>query len=81
MKTLRLYVREGCHLCEDMAADLHRLLDNRDILLNVVDVDRAPDKADDYTSRVPVLETAEGECLSEYFLEETRVMNYLQASE
>ena len=77
MKLLRLYVREGCHLCEDMSGHLQRLLENREILLERVDVDRSPGKLDGYGSRVPVLESAEGDCLSEYFLDEEKLMTYL----
>lgn len=77
MRSLRLYVREGCHLCEEMQADLHRLLVNREISLEIVDVDRSPDSLDDYGTRVPVLESAVGGCLSEYFLDEVKLMSYL----
>lgn len=77
MKTLRLYVREGCHLCEEMHAALQQLPRNREFLLEMVDVDRSPDKLDDYGSRIPVLESAEGDCLSEYFLDEVRLLNHL----
>lgn len=52
---LRLYYREGCHLCEEMAALLYRgwpdLLDD----LQWIDVDRTPDLVERYGLRVPVL--------------------------
>ncbi|MEN8177809.1 MAG: glutaredoxin family protein [Pseudomonadota bacterium] len=77
MTALRLYVREGCHLCEEMLKDLQRVLQNREIQLELIDVDRSPGKLDDYGSRVPVLESAQGACLSEYFLDEVKLINYL----
>ena len=52
---LRLYYREGCHLCEELAALLYRgwpqLLDE----LEWVDVDRSAELASCYGLRVPVL--------------------------
>jgi hypothetical protein len=52
---LQLYYREGCHLCEELAAFLYRgwpqLLDR----LEWIDVDRAPALAERYGLRVPVL--------------------------
>ncbi len=73
---LKIYVREGCHLCEDMLNNLQRILQNREIHLELIDVDRSPSKLDDYGSRVPVLESAEGDCLSEYFLDEVKLTSY-----
>ena len=53
---LRLYYREGCHLCEELAALLYRgwpqLLDD----MQWIDVDRSPALVARYGLRVPVLE-------------------------
>lgn len=52
---LVLYYREGCHLCEEMAALLYRgwpaVLEG----LEWVDVDRSAELAHRYGQRVPVL--------------------------
>jgi hypothetical protein len=52
---LRLYYREGCHLCEELAALLYRgwpqLCDD----LEWIDVDRSPELVRRYGLRVPVL--------------------------
>ncbi len=80
MRSLRLYIREGCHLCEDMASELQRLVQHRDFHLELVDVERTPGKLDAYGSRVPVLESQDGECLSEYFLDEDKLMSYLSGA-
>ena len=55
---LVLYVREGCHLCEQFLLDL--ALDFPDLLAAVrtVDVDTDPGLAADYGLRVPVLAAA-----------------------
>jgi hypothetical protein len=55
---LFLYVRDGCHLCEQFLLDL--TLDFPSLLpaLTTVDVDADPSLAAVYGLRVPVLETA-----------------------
>ncbi len=56
MTDLVLYVREGCHLCEDfelgLALDLGGAFDD----VTVVDVDSRADLAARFGLRVPVLE-------------------------
>ena len=67
-----LYVREGCHLCEqfllELSLDLGPAIDE----LPVVDVDRDADLAIRFGLRVPVLE-AEGEVLCEGVYDAPRV--------
>ena len=55
---LVLYVRDGCHLCEQFLLDL--TLDFPTLLptLATVDIDADPSLAAVYGLRVPVLETA-----------------------
>ena len=56
MTGLALFVREGCHLCEEfllgLSLDLGAAFEN----LSVVDVDSSSDLAARYGLRVPVLE-------------------------
>jgi hypothetical protein len=78
MRRLRLYYRLECHLCEDMLLHLERLRKTRQFDLELVDVDSGPGIREAYQQRLPVLEAAEGQCLSEYFLDEAAVLNYLQ---
>ena len=78
MRSLRLFIRDGCHLCEEMVSDLQRLVQDRGFHLELIDVERTPGKLDAYGSRVPVLESPDGECLSEYFLDEDKLMSYLR---
>ena len=53
-----LYVRDGCHLCDEFVVELSRDLGLADGLLEVVDVDGEPALAVRYGLRVPVLEIA-----------------------
>lgn len=52
---LTLYVREGCHLCEDMAEGLAELFGEDAFELERVDVDADPALAARYGLDVPVL--------------------------
>lgn len=54
MKTLRLYSRPGCHLCEELAADLEPLLAGRAVI-EVVDISEDPALERRYGLRIPVL--------------------------
>jgi hypothetical protein len=51
-----LYVREGCHLCEQFRLQLELDLGDRACQVAVVDVDRDPALALDFGLRVPVFE-------------------------
>jgi hypothetical protein len=77
MSPLRLYVREGCHLCEEMLAQLQPILRDREFPLELVDVDRTRDKLHEYGTRIPVLETREGRVLCEAFLDQAKLTRYL----
>ncbi|GMU43808.1 MAG: glutaredoxin family protein [Xanthomonadales bacterium] len=56
--TFTLYLRDGCHLCEQALALLHAegLADG----LELVDIDDDPELGVDYGLRVPVLRFADG---------------------
>ncbi|HWQ27940.1 MAG TPA: glutaredoxin family protein, partial [Dehalococcoidia bacterium] len=41
-RTVTLYTRKGCHLCDDALAMLRRLQDELDFQIRVVDVDSDP---------------------------------------
>jgi len=45
--------------------------------LELIDVDRRDVDLSAYRTRIPVLEAPDGECLSEYFLDEDRLLSYL----
>ena len=78
MRLLRIYLREGCHLCEEMLGRLEQRLSDTDVRLEQVDVDRAAATMEAYGHRVPVLETPSGECLSEFVLDEVNLARFLQ---
>lgn len=55
---LVLYVREGCHLCDQFLLDLTLDFPSLQPVVRTVDVDTDPDLAASYGLRVPVLAAA-----------------------
>jgi len=49
-------MRQGCHLCEDMQAQLHELLEPLSFTLKLVDIDSSPALRERFNELVPVLE-------------------------
>ncbi|MCU7904684.1 MAG: glutaredoxin family protein [Candidatus Thiodiazotropha sp. (ex Epidulcina cf. delphinae)] len=80
MSCLHFYYRRDCHLCEDMLEDLARLRAEWVFDLVEVDIDRRPEIREKYHTRVPVLENAQGRCLSEHFLDQATLLSYLQGA-
>jgi hypothetical protein len=74
---LVLYVREGCHLCEQFLVELSVDLGPAVEELHVVDVDRDAELAVRYGLRVPVLEL-DGVLVCEGFYDGAGVRRALQ---
>ena len=77
VKRLQLYSRPGCHLCEELAERLARLLQGR-ADVRIVNIDDDPVLKKRYGLRIPVL-AAEGRELSAYPLDVEAVEAYLAA--
>jgi len=73
---LVLYVRDGCHLCDQFLVELSVDLGPAVEQLRVLDVDRDTDLAVRFGLRVPVLEF-EGEVLCEAVYDGARVRQAL----
>jgi glutaredoxin len=71
-RTLTLYGRRYCHLCDDMAAAVAPIAAEHGYALEIVDVDAAPELEARYGEMVPVL-AHDGETLCHYFLDPERV--------
>jgi ABC-type uncharacterized transport system ATPase subunit len=74
---LVLFVREGCHLCEQFLMDLSLEIGPAIERLALVDVDRDPELAVRYGLRVPVLALG-SEVLCEGVLDAVRLREALQ---
>lgn len=75
---LILYVRTGCHLCEQMQVQLVPLQQKYGFLLEVIDIETDEALKADYAERVPVLATEEKQILCDFFLDEKSLLIYLQ---
>ena len=69
MGTLILYGKPGCHLCHEAREVVRRVLLNRDIRLEEVDVSLDPVLFARYGERIPVLEL-DGEQLFQFAVDE-----------
>jgi hypothetical protein len=72
-----LYVREGCHLCDQFVVEMSVDLGPAFEQLAVVDVDRDVELASRFGLRVPVLEVG-GEVLCEGFYDGAEVRRVLR---
>lgn len=68
MTTVVVYSRDGCHLCEDLVADLSVMAAEHGFAVEVRDIDDDPELKARYHARVPVVEY-EGEVVCEHFLD------------
>ncbi len=73
---LTFYTRAGCHLCEEMLAELQSWVSAGRFVLSIVDVDSTPQLAGRYGERVPVLE-GDGEEICRYVLDPQILSRYL----
>lgn len=69
---VHFYYREGCHLCEEMAAHLFREWPTIGAQMLWHDVDTRDDWRVEYGLRVPVLVSGD-QVLSEYFIDSERI--------
>lgn len=70
--TATVFVRRGCHLCEDMVAVLREFADELCLVITTIDVDRdptvSPEQLRHYNALVPVL-CVEGHEVCHHFLD------------
>ena len=80
MKSLTLFTRDGCHLCDDALAALERVQQALPFHLEIVDLDREapPEKRSLYDWEVPVVEL-EGRKIMKYTVDEARLERLLKA--
>jgi hypothetical protein len=76
MQALRIYSRQGCHLCELLIEELLPMIRGR-LATEVCDIDSRPDWRERFDVRIPVVEF-EGEVISEYPLDRQAVAKLLE---
>ena len=77
MQTLRIYSRQGCHLCELLIEELLPMVRGR-LATEVCDIDSRPDWRASYDIRIPVVEF-EGTEISEYPLDREAISGLLES--
>jgi hypothetical protein len=78
-RTLVLYVREGCHLCDAMERELEPFVRRFDLRCRREDVDGSIELARRYGHKVPVLVDGDFE-ICHYFLDEEQLLARLGES-
>ena len=79
-----LYYRNGCHLCEQMAAELYPLSDDWNFTLVDIDIDESPTLINYYNADVPVLAKRNGTDVSDdviifkHFFDHDKLLKALQ---
>ena len=68
MKTVTLYTRPGCHLCDDARAALQALRTRHEFEIREVDIETDDALHAAYLERIPVI-CLDGEHVSDYFLD------------
>jgi glutaredoxin len=69
MRTVTLYGRPGCHLCDDARAALTRVQARAPFALDEIDITRDDALHKRYLERIPVI-ALDGEELFDYFVDE-----------
>ena len=69
MKTVTLYGRPGCHLCDEARAVLLRIQRSHPFRLDEIDVEADAAMLKRYLERIPVI-ALEGEELFDFFVDE-----------
>jgi glutaredoxin len=69
MRTVTLYTRPGCHLCDDARATLELLRQRTPFRLEEIDIETDDELHRAYLERIPVVHL-DGEHLFDYFVDE-----------
>ena len=69
MRTVTLYGRRGCHLCDDARAILQRIRATQPFALEEIDIESDDALLRRYVERIPVI-ALDGEELFDFFVDE-----------
>jgi glutaredoxin len=79
VRTVTLYGRPGCHLCDDARTVLERLRAAEPFALAEVDIEQDPRLHVRYLERIPVI-ALDGEELFDFFVDERALLARLRGS-
>ena len=69
MRTVTLYGRAGCHLCDEARATLQRMRADHGFALHEIDIESDDELHARYLERIPVI-ALDGEELFDFFVDE-----------
>jgi glutaredoxin len=69
MRTVTLYTRPGCHLCDDARAALQQLRAQHEFEIHEVNIETDDELHAAYLERIPFI-CLDGEHVSDYFVDE-----------
>lgn len=74
-----VYARSGCHLCDDLLADLRRLLpEHPGFVIEEIDIESDDNLFKAYLERIPVVMIG-GDVVSELFIDRDRIERRMAA--
>ena len=76
MRTVTLYARAGCHLCDEARVRLERLRAQAPFALEEIDITADDDLHARYLARIPVIAVG-GRELSDFFVDEPALLEAL----
>ena len=72
-----VYIRQGCHLCEDLLVQLQQLQSQYRFEFQTIDVDSSPEYREQYGTLVPVVVLGERE-ICHYFLDQAALVQAIE---
>jgi glutaredoxin len=72
VRTVTLYGRVGCHLCDEARATLERMRAERPFALHEIDIEADDELHRRYLERIPVI-ALDGEELFDFFVDEAEL--------
>ncbi len=76
MIQFKVYIRTGCHLCDDLLAQLQQLKSEYSFEFQTIDVDSSPELIKQHGSKVPVVMLGDRE-ICHYFLDQASLIEIL----
>ncbi|MCW9012220.1 MAG: glutaredoxin family protein [Gammaproteobacteria bacterium] len=76
MTRFSVYIRHGCHLCDDLLGQLQQLQGEYHFDFQTIDVDSSPELAQQYGTLVPVVMSGDRE-ICHYFLDQAGLIRAL----
>jgi glutaredoxin len=73
VRTVTLYSRPGCHLCDQARAELERIRQGTPFAIDEVDIESDDALHARYLERIPVI-AVDGEELFDYFVDEAALL-------